>query len=341
MTWSGKYLAGTTELGRRVDPFEDVLSDLRIAGSVLLHEAYSPPWSIQVPNELRLREALNLGADVRVLPFHLVRRRGFTLQIRGLEGVRVEAPEICICPSGDAHQLSVGRGAPVMALDAILAGRGARPANDDDASATELVCGVFTVRAAPLNPMLGALPKVIKVSTGDMATSPTLAAAADLLVGELGRGSVAGFTVARLLEICCAEALRAYQRTEGASTPSWFRGLSDAKIGEALRSIHLEPGRDWGVAQLAKRVALSPSRFAARFRETTGQSVMHYVASWRASFACRLLRETELALPEVAQRVGYLSFPAFSRAFKAQVGVSPAKWRALALRTATVQNVAW
>ena len=190
-------------------------------------------------------------------------------------------------------------------------------------------------RATPLNPLLAALPKLIKVSTGDAALSPTLARAVDLLLLELARGSVGGFTASRLLEILCAEALRTYQRTDGALGPSWFRGLSDPKIGEALRSIHREPGRDWGVKQLAKRVALSPSRFAARFRDMTGGSVMHYVAAWRANFACRLLRETDLALPEVAERVGYQSFPAFSRAFKAHLGLPPARWRAAATSSTT------
>ena len=54
---------------------------------------------------------------------------------------------------------------------------------------------------------------------------------------------------------------------------------------------------------LAARVALSPSRFAARFRETMGESVMAYVGRWRLNVACRLLRETESPLDRIAERV--------------------------------------
>lgn len=73
---------------------------------------------------------------------------------------------------------------------------------------------------------------------------------------------------------------------------------------------------------------MSPSRFAARFRETTGESVMAYVARWRMNTACRLLHETHDGLAEISQRVGYTDVASFSRAFKALVGSSPSAWRA-------------
>ncbi len=319
---------------RTSDPFDDALSDLRVAGSVLLREAYAPPWAIDVPSEKRLRMALNLGDDVRVIPFHLVRRRGFTLQSAGARAVPVVAPEVCICPGGAAHRLFVGRSAAPTALEAILTGNGPRPASARDETATELVCGVFMARAIPNNPLLDALPSVLTVSTGDAASNPTLASAVALLLLELERGGGGGFTVSRLLEIFCAEALRAHQRGAGAQTPSWFRGLADPKAREALRCIHQEPENSWTVERLAKCVGLSPSRFAARFRESTGQSVMRYVASWRSNVACRLLRDSDLSIGEIAQRVGYESLPAFSRAFKDQVGASPANWRAASARGA-------
>lgn len=310
------------------DPFDDALHDLRVSGSVLLHESYASPWAIDVPTESSLRKTLGVASDVRVFPFHLVRKNGFTLQMRGMKPVQVEAPELCICPSGEMHRLSVGRGGPAVALDAVLAGRGPRLAPARDARATELVCGVFFARTAPLNPLIGALPRVVRVSTAGAETSPALAGVASLLLHELSGGVGGGFTVSRLLEILCAEAFRRFQRAAGATEPSWFRGLADPKVGEALHWVHREPAERWTVSMLARRVGLSPSRLAARFRETTGDSVMRYVASWRANVACRLLRESGLSLAEIAASVGYQSFPAFSRAFKTQLGVPPAAWRA-------------
>ena len=72
---------------------------------------------------------------------------------------------------------------------------------------------------------------------------------------------------------------------------------------------------------------MSPSRFAARFRERTGKSVMSYVANWRMNVACRLLRETDDGIAEISSRIGYADVASFSRAFKALVGQSPSGWR--------------
>lgn len=309
------------------DPLDDALEDLRISGSVLLHESYRSPWAVDVPQETRLRQHFGVGPGMRVLPFHLVRRGGFDLAREGVAQGRVSEPEMLLLPGGMAHRLSEGKGARPLPLEAILEKGASFPATDAGPGATELICGAFVVRAAPLNPLLGALPAALTVAAAGAGASPALAGAAAMLAAECGRRSRNGFTAQRLLEVLCAEAIRAYQHSRSDEQANWFRGLSDPKVSEAVRCVHAEPGADWGVEALAARVALSPSRFAARFRETMGESVMDYVGRWRANVACRLLRETELPLEEVASRVGYGSAPAFSRAFKAQLGRAPAQWR--------------
>lgn len=309
------------------DPIDDALDDLRVTGAVLLHEAYRSPWAIQVPGEDRLRQVLGVGSDVRVFVFHLVRREGFELQMDGQDAVPIHTAEVVICPSGIAHQMRQGTGAKSVALEGILRGEGMPVVACGTAGATELVCGVFYARATALNPMLGALPSVLRVATDDAVSSPVLASIATLLSHEVDRGAQHSFTAARLLEVFCAEAIRTYQRTEGAISAGWFKGLADPRISEAIRHIHAAPAQDWSVQSLASIVALSQSRFAARFKETTGQSVMGYVSNWRANAACRLLRDTDLDLTQIAYRVGFESLPAFSRAFKEKLGKAPAIWR--------------
>ncbi len=309
------------------DPIDDALDDLRISGSVVLHESYVPAWGISVPGEVRLRQLLGVGADMRVLPFHLVRRGGFNLFEEGGGSLRLDEPELSLLPGGGAHTLSEGRDARIVPLEDVLACRGEPATEPGSSGATEIVCGMFVVRAAPLNPLLGALPPLLKVSAGGQRATPALSGVASLLSIELGRQFRGGFTAQRLLEVLCAEAIRAYQRDAGDQRPGWFRGLADPKISEAIRRIHSAPATNWTVELLAQGVALSPSRFAARFRETMGKSVMTYVGRWRANTACRLLRETDLPLAEIAARTGYESLPAFSRAFKSHLGTPPAAWR--------------
>jgi AraC-like DNA-binding protein len=114
---------------------------------------------------------------------------------------------------------------------------------------------------------------------------------------------------------------------DGAKTQGWFRGLADAKIGEALSLVHEDPAKAWSVAALASHVDISPSRFAARFREATGQSVISYVSQWRMHVATNLMQDGAYTLSEIAEKVGYESFPAFSRAFKKIVGIAPSSWQ--------------
>ena len=72
----------------------------------------------------------------------------------------------------------------------------------------------------------------------------------------------------------------------------------------------------------------SPSRFAARFSATLGESPMIYVTKWRMYIASQLLEGNQYSIDQVSHQVGYESLAAFSRAFKRHVGVPPAKWRA-------------
>lgn len=309
-------------------PFEDALADLRVSGSVLLFESYQPPWAIVVPGEDELRSLLGVGKEARVLPFHLVIEGAFELTPKNCPSETISAHEVVICTRGDEHVMSVGRVRKPTPFAAVH--RGERPGAvsvDSTLASTKLLCGVFLLNSAPLNPLLGSLPPVLKIRTAGVPESPMLMRAAEMLALEVVGGNRNGFTAARLIEVFCAEAIAAYRRGDGAERTGWFKALDDQKIGMALAHLHRDPSAAWTVELLAETISMSPSRFAARFRETTGQSVMSYVANWRMNVACRLLRETEDGLAEIAQHVGYQDVTSFSRAFKALVGQSPSKWR--------------
>lgn len=308
-------------------PFNDALEDLRVSGSVLLHELYAPPWAVDIPGERELRTTLAVEADVRVVPFHLVRRGVFDLHYAEQAPERIGTHEVAICPNGLPHRMSFGNATAAVPLSEILANNKPRPIPTAP-DATELICGVFQLRSTPLNPLLAALPRVLKVKTAGPDVSPLLGHAVAMLGIEVAKGP-SSFVATRLLEVFFAEAIRAYGQADGAAGSGWFKALADPKIGHALSHLHEKPGAPWTVATLAETIALSPSRFAARFREVTGQSAMSYVSSWRMTVACQRLRETDKHLAEIATAVGYQDTAAFSRAFKAIVGHSPARWRSL------------
>ena len=130
--------------------------------------------------------------------------------------------------------------------------------------------------------------------------------------------------LARLLEVLFIEALRAGAAI-GAS-PGLLRGLADARLAAALRSMHEAPARSWTVAELAREAALSRSSFFERFSRAVGTAPMEYLLAWRMALAKDLLRRGAGGIAEVAARVGYSSASTFSVAFARHVGVPPARY---------------
>ena len=128
----------------------------------------------------------------------------------------------------------------------------------------------------------------------------------------------------RLVELLLIEALRA---TPGDNAPpGLLRGLADARLAPAIRQMHSHLTRPWTVAQLAKSAALSRSAFFDRFTRTVGLPPMEYLLDWRMAVARGLLRRRELAITEIAERVGYSSASTFTTAFSRHVGQSPGRY---------------
>ncbi|UBU10149.1 helix-turn-helix domain-containing protein [Nonomuraea gerenzanensis] len=108
----------------------------------------------------------------------------------------------------------------------------------------------------------------------------------------------------------------------------------DERVRRALAIITAEPGAPHSVASLARAVALSPSRFAHLFAETTGQTPMQAVRRARVRHAASLLEVTDMDVGQVAAASGFVSPFHFSRAFRKEYGLPPRDYRAR-LRPAT------
>lgn len=83
---------------------------------------------------------------------------------------------------------------------------------------------------------------------------------------------------------------------------------------------------------LAKQVGLNANKLQEVFRYYTGATVMDYLRSYRLERALALLGGSML-VDEVARLVGYRSPSSFSEAFAKAYGITPGKYRKLALAT--------
>lgn len=309
-------------------PFEDALGDLRITGNVLLHDCYLAPWAIEVPEQPVLQSLMGVDWQTRVVPFHLVRKGGFQLAMNGVFDVAAGCDDVVVCTGGKPHRMRSGKANKAIPLQDLLGRKKANPV-PAHTEATELICGVFMLKNMSMNPLLSALPDVLVCPTSGPDANPLLGLAAQMLAADVcaEESNSSGYTRSRLLEIFCAEAIRSYQKQLGSASVGWLQGLNDPKIAVALAHIHASPEKAWTVDRLAGSAALSPSRFAARFRDRVGITVMDYVARWRMNVACRLLADHNTTVEAVAFKVGYGSATAFSNAFRNMIGLSPAKWR--------------
>ena len=89
-------------------------------------------------------------------------------------------------------------------------------------------------------------------------------------IGGWAKRFGSSFVIERLLELLCAEALGSHLESGQACASGWLGGLKDPVVGRAISLIHATPGKDWSVGRLAGQVAMSPSRFAARFSAALG-----------------------------------------------------------------------
>jgi AraC-like DNA-binding protein len=119
----------------------------------------------------------------------------------------------------------------------------------------------------------------------------------------------------RLLRSDAAAAMR------GALRPSDARTIT-----EAMRLMRLHAFQPLSVEEIARRVAMSPSHFAHRFRLVARMSPMRFVKEVRLDAARTLLLSEGARASDVALRVGYESPAHFTRDFKRRFGASPVRY---------------
>jgi AraC family transcriptional regulator len=120
-------------------------------------------------------------------------------------------------------------------------------------------------------------------------------------------------------------------------------------LERVLRHIEAHLDAPLSVASLAEIAGLSPFHFSRLFTSQVGESVMSHVRRKRLQFAARQLSgENPPDLVQLAFDCGFESQEAFTRAFKAGLGVSPGRFKRnnaalrdmmeMKMQTATVQR---
>jgi len=327
---------------------EDVLSDLlravRFRGALFYYVEGSPPWVAQAPASREIIPAIMPGTD-HMIEFHGVVKGSCWGAVRGESPVRLHEGDVILFPQGDPHMLSsapVVRAAPpdksfyfsprppqlpyaISLKDADVTT--ARLDGGGDQGSV-IACGFLGLDATPFNPLLQSLPRVLHVPGRTLGADSWVTTLLKAVVAESSRRRPGGEAVLeRMSEMLFVEVLRRYLDTLPPGETGWLAGIRDPTVGRALALLHKEPGKAWTLDELSGETLVSRSALHERFTHLIGQPPMKYLARWRMQLAAALLRDTEEKHLAIALDVGYESEAAFSRAFKREVGVSPATWR--------------
>ncbi|RTK98343.1 MAG: AraC family transcriptional regulator [Neisseriaceae bacterium] len=234
---------------------------------------------------------------------HLVRSGSLTISHPQLDTLLVSGPTLLFYPRAIAHQLHIA----------------------DDA-AIDVVCANIRYGSSLQHALTQSLPALLAVPLAEApAAHNTLALIFDEAAGHLpGRRTMLNRLNEALLILLIRHALAQRQVKTGL-----LAGLTHPRLGAVLAEMLAAPEADWQLADLARRCHYSVNRLIDVFKRVVGQTPGTLLAQLRIGKAQGLLAQG-VPLAVVAQKAGYGSQPAFSRAFIRVVGSPPSVWLRLA-----------
>jgi AraC family transcriptional regulator len=103
--------------------------------------------------------------------------------------------------------------------------------------------------------------------------------------------------------------------------------LSSSKLETITDYIQTYCDRNLSLSELAVQSQMSLHYFARSFKQIVGLSPHQYLIHCRVERAKQLLRQNELTVSEIAQRIGFADQSHLSRHFKHLTGLTPRQWR--------------
>lgn len=309
------------------DLLSDILMRLSMKGTLYFRASFRPPWGVRVPSYSN------------VARFHFVHRGECMIRHEsGGDPLRLAQGDLVIIPGGAGHSLYCQ---PETELDALpletvleragYDGEGVLFYPGDDKledRETQLICGHFSIAEGQEHPIFDRLPPFVHIPDYGAQAGQWMEATLRMIGAETGAQAMGANLIAlKLSETIFAQAIRAFLSSPEAEGVG-LSGFADPQLARALRMIHADPSHGWTLDMLAREAGMSRTGFAVRFSDKVGMPPLQYVTYWRMQLACQALRETGRSVAEVAAEVGYSSESGFSRVFKKEKGLPPAKYRA-------------
>lgn len=313
-----------------MDVLSDVLSWLRVEGTLTRRSEFSAPWGVSYPSANSVS--------------FLAVQKGSCFLLRDKQGVvPLETGDLVMFSPGHVGSLADHPSTPTVPYAQVLQqcspGQSDQRFPDTDAYPTIEYGGggrQTVVRGWGLrfesqehHPLLSLLPQFIHVTYEQRSALPWLESTLRFISHETQqRSDGSDMMIVRLVELLFVQLIRAWFQEQPDGEAGWLGALRDGPIRQALKLIHQYPADPWTVQSLGKAVGMSRSNISARFQALVGTSPLKYVTQLRMHLAANALKDTpQLSLAQVAIQVGYDTESSFARAFKRYFRASPGAFR--------------
>lgn len=296
----------------RDDALSEVLRLVRLRACVYFARTMAPGWGLSAP------------ATVNG-PVHLVLEGRCILRI-GAEEHELNAGDAVVLPRGAAHTMLDTAAARPMTGGAIIERLRALP--EPATGVARMLCGHFEWDGTLDHPLFSELPQVILVRNMLGREGGALFSTIVNLITAEQSGDAPGASAVtdRMGEVLFVSLLRAWI-ADNVPTHGVLATINDPRLARALSYIHQNHARDLDLSRIAREAGMSRTSFATRFHEAMGMPPGAYLTEWRLLQARHLVAGSDLALPDVVERVGYVSEAGFARAFRRRFGETPAQLR--------------
>ena len=182
------------------------------------------------------------------------------------------------------------------------------------------VGGYFGLDGKHAGILLGMLPPIVHIRKE--ADKLALRWSIERMMQELREPQPGSFLVLQhLAQLMLVQALRAHLADGLSGSVGWLFALADQQMSAAIHAMHDDPAHPWTLQELAEKVGMSRSGFAAKFKETVGSTPIDYLIRWRMLLAGDRLKNSGDPISVISLSLGYESESAFSTAFKSCHGL--------------------
>ena len=296
-----------------MDVLSNILSTFRIQAQVFHNGQYCGDWQIDT-------------SGTRKATFHIITHGHCELILN--EGTKHETSlkvgDLVLFPRDSQHRVSSRFGVKTE----INSSQSQSFVDGVQDNGTGLVCGFLEFEHRSNDYLFDLLADAVVIRSSDAPWDQNLRPLLDVLINEsISEQAGVQATLNRLAEAIFTLLMRDKIKNDAYAT-GFGAALQDARIYKVLEAIHSDPSHEWSVESLADIALMSRSAFASKFKSLLGTTPASYIKKWRMQSAYRWLRDDKITIVAAAERCGYETEAAFSKAFKRELGVSPGQVRA-------------